>query len=257
MPWILCGPGWPPLRMGDSAGSTPTIAHLGLALLQHLADAGERAAGADARHEDVDVAVGVVPDLLGRGAPVDLDVRLVLELLREHGAGGLGGDLLGACDGALHALAARGEHELGAVGAQQRAALLAHGLGHRDDDAVAAGGADHRERDAGVAARALDDGAAGLQRARRLGGVDDADAEAVLHARRGVVELELGEDGRVGAVGHAVQAHERRATEDLGDVVEDLGHGASSRVVRATADAAAQPTAAPACGHVRYIPFRG
>ena len=162
--------------------------------------------------------------------PVDLDVRLVLELLREHGAGGLRGDLLGARDGALHALAARGEHELGAVGAQQRAALLAHGLGHGDHDAVAAGGADHRERDAGVAARALDDGAAGLQRARRLGRVDDADAEAVLHARGGVVELELGEDGRLGAVGHAVQPHERRATEDLGDVVEDLGHGASSRV---------------------------
>ena len=30
MPWILCGPGAPPLRIGDSAGSTPTIWMFGL-----------------------------------------------------------------------------------------------------------------------------------------------------------------------------------------------------------------------------------
>ena len=126
MPWILCGPGAPPLRMGDSAGSTPTICTLGLALLEHLADAGDRAAGADAGHEDVDGAVGVVPDLLGRWCARWISgFAGVLELLGEDGARGLGDDLLGACDRALHALGARGEHELGAVGAQQRATLLA------------------------------------------------------------------------------------------------------------------------------------
>ena len=30
MPWILCGPGWPPLRIGDSAGSTAMICTPGL-----------------------------------------------------------------------------------------------------------------------------------------------------------------------------------------------------------------------------------
>ncbi len=30
MPWILCGPGWPPLRIGDSAGSTAIIWTSGL-----------------------------------------------------------------------------------------------------------------------------------------------------------------------------------------------------------------------------------
>ena len=30
MPWILCGPGWPPLRIGDSSGSTAMIWTLGL-----------------------------------------------------------------------------------------------------------------------------------------------------------------------------------------------------------------------------------
>ena len=33
MPWILCGPGAPPLRIGDSAGSTPTILTPGLRAL--------------------------------------------------------------------------------------------------------------------------------------------------------------------------------------------------------------------------------
>ena len=232
MPWILCGPGWPPLRMGDSAGSTPTIRTSGLRSFSTWPT-------------PVMVPPVPMPETKMSTPPsvssqtssavvsaVDLDVGLVLELLREHRAGGLGGDLRGAGDGALHALAAGGEHEFGPVGAQQRPALLAHGLGHGDDDAVAPCGADHRERDAGVAARALDDGAAGLQRARRLRRIDDADAESVLHAGRGVVELELREHGRGGAVGHAVQSHERRATEDLGDVVEDLGHGASSRVCK-------------------------
>ena len=82
MPWILCGPGWPPDRTGESSGSTATILQAGLARLQHLADAGDGAAGADAGDEHVDFAVRVVPDLLGRRAAVDLRVGGVVELLR-------------------------------------------------------------------------------------------------------------------------------------------------------------------------------
>ena len=46
------------------------------------AGTGDRAARAHAGHEGVDGAVGVVPDLLGRGLAVDPQVRLVLELAR-------------------------------------------------------------------------------------------------------------------------------------------------------------------------------
>src|SRR5690606_35207217 len=45
-----------------------------LAGLQRLADAGDGAAGADSGDEDVDIATGVVPDFLGRGAAVDIRV---------------------------------------------------------------------------------------------------------------------------------------------------------------------------------------
>ena len=59
-------------------------------------DAGDRAAGADARDEDVDGAVGVVPDLRPGGRLVDRGVGGILELLRQDVARRVGGgDLLG------------------------------------------------------------------------------------------------------------------------------------------------------------------
>src|SRR6185312_2248981 len=56
--------------------------HRGLALLEHLPDAGDGAAGADAADHDVDPTVGVPPDLLRGGAPVNLGIGRVRELLR-------------------------------------------------------------------------------------------------------------------------------------------------------------------------------
>src|SRR6478609_4142477 len=152
--------------------------HTGLAGLEDLADSRDGAARADAGDDDVDLAVGVLPDLLGGGLAVDLRVGLVGELAREHPAT-LGGDLGGLGDGALHAGGRVGQDELGAEGPQQRAALLAHRLRHRQHDLVAAGCADHGERDAGVAGRRLDDRAARLELAARLGRVDDRDPDAV------------------------------------------------------------------------------
>ena len=224
MPWILCGPGWPPLRIGDSSGSTAMILHVGLAGLEDLADAGDRAAGADAGDDDVDLAVGVLPDLLRRGLAVDLRVRLVGELAGQDGARTLGGDLLGLGDRALHAEGGVGEDQLGAVGPQQRPALLGHRLRHREDDVVAAGGADQGERDAGVARGRLDDGAAGLELTGALRRVDDRDADAVLDRAGRVVELELGRDRGLGTVGDPVEAHQRGVADELGHVVVD-GHG--------------------------------
>ena len=87
MPWMRCGPGpaaGEDRRVGRLDGHD---AHAGAALLEHLADAGERAAGADAGHERVDLAAGVGPDLLGRRETVHLGVGRVLELLRHERVG--------------------------------------------------------------------------------------------------------------------------------------------------------------------------
>ena len=87
-------------RVGRLDGDDLGVGH---ALLEHLPDTGDGAARADAGDEVVDLALGVAEDLLGRGLAVDRGVGLVLELPREDGARGLGEDLLGLREGALHA----------------------------------------------------------------------------------------------------------------------------------------------------------
>ncbi len=89
----MCGPGAQPDNTANISGSTAMILTLRLARLQHLTDAGQRAAGADAGDEDVNGALRVVPDFLRGGAAVDLRIGGVLELLR-HDRPGRGGDKL-------------------------------------------------------------------------------------------------------------------------------------------------------------------
>src|SRR5690606_9663461 len=202
--------------------------HARLALLEHLPHTRDGPARADARDEDVDLAVGVLPDLLGRRRAVDRGVRLVRELPREDRARALGGDALGGLDRATHTLRAGGQDELGTVGTQESPALLRHRLGHRQDDLVAARGTHEGERDPGVAARRLDDRPAWGQLAGGLRGVDDRDTDAVLDRARRVVELELRGDRRADALRESVDAHERRAADELGGVVVDAGHGLPS-----------------------------
>ena len=197
--------------------------HVLLVAAQGAAGAGNGAAGADARDEVIDVAVGVLPNLLAGGGGVDLRVGLVDELGGEDSVVGVGHDLVGLLHRTAHALGARGEHQLGAEGAEDDAALLAHGVGHREDHLVTAGGTDQGQGDAGVAGGALDDGAARLQLAGLLGGVDDGLADAVLDAVGRVVELQLRDDGAGQALGNAVQLHQRGAADEVGDVLVD-GH---------------------------------
>jgi hypothetical protein len=65
-----------------------------------------------------------------------------------------------------------------------------------------------------------------LMRSALQGVVDHREADAVLDARERVEELELEEDLRLRAVGgrRPVEAHERRVADRFGDVVVYLGH---------------------------------
>ena len=93
-------------------------------LLQHLGAAGDVAAGADAGDQRVERLVAEVgQDFLRGRADMDVDVGRIVELLRHPGAGRRGDDFLGAGDRALHALFARGQVELGAIGQHQPAPL--------------------------------------------------------------------------------------------------------------------------------------
>ena len=196
IPWILCGPGLPPERTGLSAGSTAITLSAGLPRLQHLADAGDRAAGADAGDEDVDLAIGVVPDFLGRGPAMDLRIGGVLELLRDDRVRDLLEEFVGAARCAPRMpRAAFGQHQLGAEQLQHLAPLDRHRLRHHQDQPVAARRRDEGERDAGIARGRLDQRVdARADPAARLERVDHRDADAVLDAVDRVEELELGEE---------------------------------------------------------------
>ena len=104
----------------------------------------------------------------------------------------------------------RADDHLGAEGLQRVDLLLRLLVGRGEDALVALDDRGDREPHAGVAGRALDDRAAGLQRAALLGVLDHPDRHAVLDRVAGVDRLDLGEDGRPSRRGDAVDAHHRR-----------------------------------------------
>src|SRR5215470_232775 len=73
-------------------------------LLEHLADAGQRAAGSDAGDERVQAASHGAQDLQRGRATVDGGIRGVLKLLRHEIAGMLAHQLFGRENGARHSL---------------------------------------------------------------------------------------------------------------------------------------------------------
>src|SRR5215469_10908888 len=80
-----------PVRAWRAAGQHGAVLgfdrnHLetGFAGFDDGADAGQRAAGADPAHDNIDRALGVSPNLLRRRAAMDLGIGRVLELLRNE-----------------------------------------------------------------------------------------------------------------------------------------------------------------------------
>ena len=159
-----CGAGRaaPPESTAEPRGSTATTRSSGLRLAQVLADAGDRAAGADARDEHVDAAVQRALDLRAGRAPVDLRVGGVGELVGQEHVGARGHRARGR-HRLAHPAERLGDVHARAVQPQQALALAAHPLRQRQHEVIALGGAHERERDPGVAAGRLDD-----RRAARL-----------------------------------------------------------------------------------------
>ena len=139
---------------------------LAFGVLDVAADAGQRAAGADAGDEYVDVAVGVFPDFRAGGFFMDRRVGRVAELLQDQVTIRVGGDdLFRFGDGAFHAFRPFGQYQIGAQRLEQLAALDAHGFRHGQRQLVTACGGNEGQRDAGVAAGRLHQLFAGGQHA--------------------------------------------------------------------------------------------
>ena len=195
-------------------------------LLEVARHAAERAAGASRAGERVDAAVRLVPDLGAGGGVVRVAVRGVVELVAADGALDFRGNarrellvviVVGVRDG-LHDL------HFGAERAQQRRLLGRLVVRHHDHAAVTARIAEVREADAGVARRALDQRAAGLEQPLALEVFEDAAGGAVLDRAAGVQELGLAEDLAAGLVAEPAQTDQRRVADGVGEAIAD-GHG--------------------------------
>ena len=223
-------PAWPDRLAGELLGDHRAIGRLdrhdldpGLAALERLTDAGDRAAGADAADEDVHLAFGVLPDLKRRGATMDLRVGRVLELLGHKVLAAGAGDVFGMANGTRHAVGSRREHEFSAEGLEHPPPLEAHALRHRDAELVATGRADIGQPDAGVAAGGLDNDRVWADPAVPLGRVDHRAGDPVLDAPERIHILDLADHRRHAALGHPPQANKRRAADALGNVFPDAG----------------------------------
>ena len=194
----------------------------GVLLFEVARRAADRAAGADAGDEDIEIAAGVGPELGAGGGFVDRRVGGVFKLLRDPGAGGDRGQFLRPLDGAAHPELGRGQDEFGAEAAQEGAALQAEGFGHREGQVIPLGGGDEGQCDAGIAAGGLDDARFGGQDAVLFRLLDHGTADAVLDRGQRVEELELGQDGGVIGRDEAAQTDERRLKGGLDDGVVDL-----------------------------------
>ena len=169
----------------------------GILLLEIGADARDRAARADAGDKDIDFSVRVRPDLRTGRRLVDGGVGRVDELAGDKGLGQFFRQFLGLGDGALHALGAFGENQLGTVGAHELTPLDAHRLGHDDDDAIAPRRRNRGKTDSGVAGGGLDDDGIGIEQSPALGVVDHRLGDAVLDRAGGVEIFKLGQQTRL------------------------------------------------------------
>src|SRR5262249_9530160 len=186
----------PPLAPGEQRallGLDGVEPYARVALAQEASDAGERAAAALRRHEGADDPARLLPDLRAGGPVVRLDVVRVVELPGHPVARAIArANLFQAVQRQVDvALAARREDEIGAVGAHDLLALVAHTLGHHDRATVALDGGDEGAGDPGVAGRALEHAHARAEVAARLGAFEHVQVDPVLEATARAVPLEL------------------------------------------------------------------
>ena len=139
------------------------------------ADAGERAAGADADHDGIDVVLHLPQDFGARSCRVRLRIGGVGELVDEDCARRARrnrlGEVLVIVRVALADIRSR-QHDFGAHRLAVQDFLARHLVRHDQHDAIALARSDERKAKAGIAGGRLDHGAAVLEPAVSLRGLD-------------------------------------------------------------------------------------
>src|SRR5207244_11162535 len=130
-------------------------------------------------------------DLRARAFVVRARIRLV-RVLEGHEVTGLAlGELERESDGAVRAFDPRREDDVRAEEAEQTLSLISRVLRHHAGERIALQLGNEGERDAGVAARRLEQLASPLQLAGSFGGLDHRLGDAVLDRAGRVLALEL------------------------------------------------------------------
>ncbi len=203
---------------GIGADNANFSAGLGCFLLQVLAGTGNRATGADAADEAVDLPVRVLPDLRARGQVVGLGIVHVVILIGVEAAGCLPRNALGDLHVALRMvmgqIGAR-DDDPRSVGLEHVDLFPAHLVGHGEHATIAAHRSGHREPEAGVTRGALHQGRAGPEQTGLFGAAHHVHRHAVLDRPAGIEVFELCEHRRHAFVGKAVELHERRLADEL------------------------------------------
>ena len=160
-------------------------------------------------------------DLRARALVVRARVRLVRVLERHEVARLALRELERELDRAVRALVGGRVDDRRAVEPQQPPPLLRRVRRHDARERVALELRDQRERDARVAARGLEQLAAGLELARRLGGVDHRLRDAVLDRAGRVLALELRVDADRRLRRQPLQFDERGVADEVEQVFRD------------------------------------
>ena len=201
----------------------------GVFLLEELPGARNGAAGAHPDDEVIDLAVGLLPDLGPGLIVVRRRVRQVVVLIRLPRIGDF---LLEARrhgvvrTGIFRVDVGRTDDDLGAECLERVDLFLRLLVGRREDALVALDDRGDGEPHAGVAGRAFDDRAAGLEQTGAFGVLDHPHGHAVFDRIAGVERFELGDDRRADhAARQRIDTHHRGLADGIEDGAADLLHG--------------------------------
>ena len=166
----------------------------------------------------------IAQDLRARGRVVRLGIGRVAVLIEHHPVGMLRSHTPCDSDGFVGTPRPRGVDDLGTPHAQDLRALDRGVLRHHADEFVALELRGHSERDAGVAARGLEDGATRREQTVLLCLLDHAQRCAVLDGPGRIAVLELGPQAHIRAGRQAGQSDKRRVADRVEQRV--VAHGA-------------------------------
>jgi hypothetical protein len=212
-------------------------------------DTGERAAGADAADDGIEVVIHLLPDFWRRGLLVRAGIGRIAELVDVEGVGRLARETLRQVTIVFRMSLAdirAGQHHLGAHGPEVKDLLLAHLVGNDEEQPITFLRRHQREPEPGVARRCLDQRAAGRQPAVTLGRLDEIEPDAILDRAAGILILEL--EKKPARAGVEVRdGDHRRMADHLQDVAVGLRRHGFPCVYRLKAACGALSGQPPCC----------